>query len=107
MVIFGWNTIVLKQIESQEMICPICLHKGSVTLFLMCRVYRFFFIPIFPDSRYVYAICRHCKEEINEVDIEKQDRLLFKTKTYKEHVPITSWTGLIFLLLFIIYFFLK
>lgn len=104
MVVLGWNTIVLKQIEHKEMLCPICSHKGSVTFFLMCRVYHFFFIPVFPDNRYVYVVCRYCKEEINEVDVEKQYRILFKTKLYKEYVSLRAWSGSLIFLLIIIYY---
>lgn len=104
MVLLGWNTVVLRQVKHKDMLCPVCSHKGHITLFLMCRVYHFFFIPFFPDNRYIYAICDHCKEEINEVDADKQDRILFKTKSYKERSPFTAWSGLFLLLLVIIYF---
>ncbi len=107
MILWGWNTNILKQVEHKEIKCPICLHKGSITIFLMCRVYHFFFIPFFPDSKYIYSICKHCKEEINEVDVEKEDRKLFNTKSYPEHISIQSWTGTFLLLVIIIYFSLR
>lgn len=103
MILFGWNTLILRQAEHKELLCPICSHKGGLTFFLMCRIYHFFFIPFFPDKRYVYAVCRHCREEISEMDVEKQDRLLFKIRSYKEHAPLFAWSGSLLLLIFILY----
>ena len=107
MILWGWHTNVLKQVEPKDMKCPICSHQGNIVIFLMCRIYHFFFIPFFPDNRYIHAICKQCGEEIHEVDVEKEDRKPFRTKSYREHVPIKAWMGTFILLLIIIYLSLK
>ena len=108
MILWGWNTIVLKQVEPHDLPCPICLRKGYIVILLMCKVFHLFFIPICPDTKYIYAVCKHCGEEISEIDVEKEHRKLFRAKSYHKHIPLKAWTGLFLILLIsIIYFFLK
>jgi len=103
MIVFGWKTVLLKQFKVKNLDCPICNTKESLVFSLLCRVYHFFFIPFFPDFRYIYGVCEHCGESVEKIDLEKPEREIFNVKQYPEKAPIYSWIGSLISSLIIIY----
>lgn len=104
MFVFGWRTLTLKQFNISRIDCPICKTKGSITFSLLCRIYHFFFIPLFPDTRYIHAACEHCGESIGKVDMEKGDREIFNVKKHPERAPKYAWLGTILFAFTVLYF---
>lgn len=107
MIVFGWKTVLLRQFRVKGIDCPICKTKESVVFSLLCRVYHFFFIPFFPDIRYIYGVCEHCGERIEKIDLETTERDIFNIKQYPEKAPRYSWIGCHISILIIFYLILK
>lgn len=107
MIVFGWRILILKYFKIENVKCPICNNYDTIVFSVLCKIYHFFFIPFFPDKRYVHAVCEHCGENLDDIDFEKEERKIFDIKQYKEKAPIYSWIGLVLTILAITYLSIK
>lgn len=106
MIVWGWDTVLLREFKVDHIDCPICKTKESLVFYLSCRIYFLFFIPFCPDTRIISGTCEHCGERIGKIDLQKSDRAIFNVKQYAEKAPKFSYIGISALILFIIIYFI-
>lgn len=106
MIVWGWDTVLLREFKVDHIDCPICKTKESLVFYLSCRIYFLFFFPFCPDTRIISGTCEHCGERIGKIDLQKSDRAIFNVKQYPEKAPKFSYIGISALILFIIIYFI-
>ncbi len=98
MIIYGWNSKIIKQAPLENLTCEHCQEKNSL-LTIYSRYVHIFWIPMFPYKKEALISCAHCQKATEEkhmtVDYKE------KVKALKKSVPTPKYlfSGLVILAL--------
>lgn len=88
MIIYGWNSKILKHAPLENVECEHC-HEKSSQIGIISNYFHVFWIPLFPYSKKATIVCNHC----SHVTSEKQMSPDFKAKVsaLKAAVPTPKY----------------
>lgn len=105
MIIYGWNSKILKQAPLENYPCPSCQRNES-QIIILAKYVHIFWIPVFPYKKSAMVFCTQCRLETddeNAIMIGTDNRAIKKLKSAVA-LPIYLFSGLIIILLAIGYF---
>lgn len=105
MIIYGWNSKIIKQAPLENYPCPNCQRNES-HMIILAKYVHIFWIPVFPYKKSAMVFCTQCKLETHDehaIMIGSDQRAIKKLKSAVA-LPIYLFSGLIIILLAIGYF---
>ena len=103
MIIYGWNSKIIKQAPLENLVCENCQEKNSF-LTLYSKYVHIFWIPFFPYKKEAQISCAQCQKIFDEKSMPADQKE--KIKALKRSVPTPKYmySGLFLLALAIGYF---
>ncbi len=99
MIIYGWNSKIIKNAPIETVVCINCQEKSSL-MEIHSHYFHLFWIPVFPFSKKATITCNHCKHVTEEKHMVADYKS--KLKALKSTVPFPKFhflgLGLILLL---------
>src|SRR5690606_17014901 len=101
MIIYGWNSKVLKHAPLENIECEHCKEKSS-QIGIIANYFHIFWIPLFPYAKKATIVCNHCSQVVEEKQMTPEFKA--KVKMLKATVPTPKYlfAGLGIIVIFII-----
>ncbi|MBO3699018.1 hypothetical protein [Roseivirga sp. E12] len=103
MVIYGWNTKVLKEAPFAGHQCTNCGHENT-HIVVSGSYAHIFWIPLFPYKKVLHVICDNCKHANKPKEVSEEVRSLAKQLKSKVRFPAYMFSGLAIVMVLIGYF---
>lgn len=88
MIIYGWNSKILKHAPLENIECEHCGQKAS-QIGVVANYFHIFWIPLFPYSKKATIVCNHCSHVTSEKQMSPDFRA--KIKVLKAAVPTPKY----------------
>lgn len=103
MVIYGWNSKVLKEAPFKEHKCTNCGHE-STHIVVSGSYAHVFWIPAFPYKKTLRLVCDNCQHANKPKEVSEDVRSLAKQLKSKVRFPLYMFSGISILVVLIGYF---
>ncbi len=103
MIIYGWNSKVIKQAPLNNLTCDNCNEQNSL-LAIYSKYVHIFWIPVFPYGKEAVIVCSHCQKATKEKDLDTERKQKIKALKSSVKTPLYLFSGLILIVMAIGYF---
>lgn len=103
MIIYGWNSKLIKHAPLENIECEHCQQKTSL-LGIHSNYVHIFWIPVFPYSKSAIIVCTHCQHATGEKDMKPDFKARIKAIKGAVPVPKYQFSGLGIILALVVYF---
>ncbi|MBS1508843.1 MAG: zinc-ribbon domain-containing protein [Bacteroidetes bacterium] len=103
MIVYGWNTKILKQAPLENYECPNC-HQNQSAMVIYARYVHIFWLPVFPYKKTATIVCAHCNHETEEKNITLGTKEVIQKLKATVPLPIYLFSGTALIVLAIAYF---
>lgn len=88
-----WSTILSE--PAAGIACSSCGQEDSIVVNVVSRYAHFFWIPVFPFSKKLVTVCRHCQKADSESRMPPAARAALMPYKAKAKFPVWEFAGLI------------
>lgn len=103
MIIYGWNSKELKKTAELGEPCVKCA-KHTTVVGATAHYFHVFWIPIIPYRKPVEVICENCNYIARVSELSEQAKAKVKRVKRSIQAPIYMYSGLLLIIIAIIYF---
>ncbi len=84
---------VFVDVDENLMTCPSCEHDTWADIMMISNYYHFYFVPVFPTSKEVNAICTVCGFKRNGIPFDEKHFSNYQELKNKFKHPWYTYTG--------------
>lgn len=103
MVVYGWNSKVLKEAPFNGHQCPSCKNEAT-HIVVFGSYFHVFWIPLFPYRKYLRIICDNCQLDQKPKEVSEEVRTLAKQLKSQVRLPFYMYSGVGIITALIIFF---
>ncbi|OEK02234.1 hypothetical protein BFP97_12220 [Roseivirga sp. 4D4] len=103
MVIYGWNTKVLKDAPFAGHQCTNCGHE-SAHIIVSASYAHIFWIPVFPYKKVLHLVCDNCQHANKPKEVSPEVRALAKGLKSSVRFPFYMFSGVAIIMALVAYF---
>lgn len=103
MVVYGWNSKVLKEAPFNGHECPSCKNQAT-HIVVFGSYFHIFWIPFFPYRKSLKIICDNCQLDQKPKEASEEVRLLAKQLKSQVRLPFYMYSGIGIITALILFF---
>ncbi|SNZ01766.1 zinc-ribbon domain-containing protein [Flagellimonas pacifica] len=104
MKIVGLKLVYLGALKIENFKCSYCENNKAQNIVEFGNCFHIFWIPMFPLGRKTFMECDHCKRTIMKSEFDHELKKSYYENESKLRRPLWHWSGLVFVILIVIYF---
>jgi len=103
MIVYGTKGSHLKSEKINAIKCSRCEQTETHTMSVYGKYAYLYWLPVFPLSKKGFSECQNCKSTLEPQEMNPQLRSRFNDFQENVKTPVTYWSGLIIIGLFMLY----